>query len=60
MRGRGIALALLKRQALDAVAPSSFKSKYSPYSRPKPNVPDATQTGLFHSTPAMLYLHINH
>ena len=33
-------------------APSLFKSTNSLYSAPEPNVPDATVTGFFHSTPA--------
>ena len=34
-------------------APRRFRSTNSLYSSPDPNVPDATVTGLFHSTPAI-------
>ena len=34
-------------------APSLFKSTNSLYSAPEPNVPEATVTGFFHSTPAI-------
>ena len=39
---------------LVVTAPSWFKSTNSENSSPDPNVPEATVTGFFHSTPAML------
>ena len=52
IRGGGLPSLGERVKPLQQIPPSSDRSKNSPYSRPKPKVPEAATTGFFSRTPA--------
>ena len=56
MRGAGLPSRSVGVRPLTPMPPSRERSKNSPYSWPKPKVPDAVVTGFFSSTPQKLTL----